>query len=75
MDVKKVEDSYFGKAKVSKAQKKKKGEEMFEEAASAGLSDEKKKTQAAVDAAIKVDPVMTKYLKATQPRRTTCRTR
>lgn len=65
VDVKKVEDSYFGKAKVTKAQKKKKGEEMFEEAKGTGPSDEKKKVQASVDAAIKCDPMMTKYLKAT----------
>lgn len=63
-NVKAIEDGYFGKAKVSNSQKKKKGEEMFEEAASTEISAEKKKAQADVDGAIKCDAVMSKYLKA-----------
>ena len=63
-NVKAIEDGYFGKAKVSNSQKKKKGEEMFEEAASTEISAEKKKAQADVDGAIKCDAMMSKYLKA-----------
>jgi len=62
----KITDSYFGKAKVSKSQKKKKKEEDFfaEGAAAPEISAERKADQAKVDAGIKCDAVMKKYLKA-----------
>lgn len=70
VDVSKVKadkfaDSYFGKAKVPKSQKKKKEEDFFAEGgAKTELSAEKKADQAAVDGAVKADAVMKKYLKA-----------
>ena len=61
VDVSKIEDSYFGKAK---AKKKKKGEEVFEEEApKAELSAEAIATQKKVDDALKVAPMVAKYLK------------
>ena len=59
-------DSYFGKAKVPKAQKKKKtGDDFFAEEAKGGeLTAERKADQAAVDGALKCDDMMKKYLKA-----------
>merc|ERR1712216_329977 len=62
----KFEDSYFGKAKVPKSQKKKKKEEDFfaESSEPKELSEEKKADQTAVDGAVKCDDMMKKYLKA-----------
>ena len=62
----KINDSFFGKAKVSKSQKKKKKEEDFfaEGAAAPELSAERKAAQEKVDASIKCDATMKKYLKA-----------
>ena len=58
-------DSYFGKAKVAKSQKKKKEEDFFAEGAAKGeTSDARKADQAAVDGALKCDDMMKKYLKA-----------
>ena len=59
-------DGYFGKAKVSKSKaKKKKGDDMFDEAAEKGeLTAERKADQAAIDGAIKCPDMMKKYLKA-----------
>jgi len=66
VDAAKFEDSYFGKAKVPKSQKKKKKEEDFfaEGSKAEELSEEKKAAQAKVDAAVKCDDLMKKYLKA-----------
>ena len=62
---KKIDDSYFGKAKQSKSQKKKKEEDFFAEGAAAPeISAERKADQAKVDGAIKCDAMMKKYLKA-----------
>jgi len=62
----KFNDAYFGKAKVPRSQKKKSGDDMMEDAAPAatGATDARKADQAAVDKAIKADPLMSKYLKA-----------
>merc|ERR1719440_421383 len=62
----KFEDSYFGKAKVPKSQKKKRKEEDFfaESSEPKELSEEKKADQTAVDGAVKCDDMMKKYLKA-----------
>ena len=62
----KIDDSYFGKAKVSKSQKKKKKEEDFfaEGAAAPEISAARKADQAKVDGSIKCDDMMKKYLKA-----------
>ena len=59
-------DGYFGKAKVSKSKaKKKKGDDMFDEAPEKGeLTAERKADQAAIDGAIKCPDMMKKYLKA-----------
>ena len=56
----------FAKAKVPKAQKKKKtGDDFFAEEAKGGeLTAERKADQAAVDGALKCDDMMKKYLKA-----------
>ena len=71
VDVKSVKadkfgDDYFGKAKVSKSQKKKSKEEDFfaEGGAKTELTDARKADQAAVDGALKPDAMMKKYLKA-----------
>ncbi|KAL1508679.1 hypothetical protein AB1Y20_004774 [Prymnesium parvum] len=67
LDVSKVDttaigDSYFGKAKAKKS--KKKGEEVFaEEEPKAELSADAIATQKKVDAAVKLAPMQTKYLK------------
>jgi len=62
VDTSKIGDSYFGKAKAKKS--KKKGEEVFEEEApKAELSAEAVAAQKAVDAAVKCDPMVAKYLK------------
>ena len=62
VDTAKISDSYFGKAKAKKS--KKKGEEVFaEETPKAELSAEAISTQKAVDAALKVAPMVSKYLK------------
>ena len=62
VDVKSIEDSYFGKAKAKKS--KKKGEEVFEEEApKAELSAEAKATQKKVDDALKCSDIQKKYLK------------
>jgi len=62
VDTSKIGDSYFGKAKAKKS--KKKGEEVFaEEAPKAELSAEAIATQKAVDAALKLQPMIGKYLK------------
>lgn len=62
------EDSYFGKAKLSKAAGKKKGEEMFADAtAKPETSAERKADQLAVDTKLMAsmkNPLMAKYLKA-----------
>ena len=61
----KFEDSYFGKAKAKKGGKKggKKGEEMFEEEEKSELKPERVADQKAVDAALKVEATVGKYLK------------
>merc|ERR1711967_173463 len=71
VDVSKVEtdkfvDGYFGKAKMTNSQKKKaKEEDFFSKGTEATeTSAERKADQAAVDAAIKCDDMMKKYLKA-----------
>merc|ERR1719353_2486354 len=66
VDVSKVNDKSFGKAKVPKSQKKKKKEgDFFEDAAgSSELTAEKKAEQAKVDGAIKLDETMKAYLKS-----------
>jgi|Transcript_1006 large subunit ribosomal protein L6e len=67
VDTAKFVDSYFGKAKAGKKDKKS-AEEMFEEAkATPEVSAERKADQAAVDAALMKslkEPLMAKYLKA-----------
>merc|ERR1719378_1583395 len=60
----KFSDSYFGKAKVPKSQKKKEEDFFSEDAKAPELSAERKADQAAVDAALKPDAMMKKYLKA-----------
>jgi len=63
VDTSKIDDSYFGKAKAKKS--KKKGEEVFEEAApKAELSSDAIETQKKIDAALGADEMMKKYLKA-----------
>merc|ERR1711988_2045638 len=66
VDAAKFEDSYFGKAKVPKSQKKKKkGDDLFAESAEpTELSDEKKADQTAVDGAVACSDMEKKYLKA-----------
>jgi len=66
VDAKKFEDKYFAKPKVPKSQKKKKTEGDFfaDKAEPNVLSDERKQDQAKVDAALKCDDTMKKYLKA-----------
>jgi len=65
VDTKKYDDSYFGKAsKAKKGKGNKKGDEMFaEEEEKNELKPERVADQKAVDAALKVDPMVTKYLK------------
>ena len=62
----KIDDSFFGKAKMSKSQKKKSKEADFfaEGAAAPVISAERKAAQEKVDAGIKLDATMKKYLKA-----------
>jgi large subunit ribosomal protein L6e len=65
VDAAKFPDSYFGKPKVSKSEKKKKKEEFFDKGAEVTeTSEERKADQAAVDAKIVCDDMMKKYLKA-----------
>ena len=62
----KFEDKYFGKAKESSRQKKKKtGEDFFsDDKGATALTEARKADQAAVDGGVKCDAVMKKYLKA-----------
>jgi len=60
----KFEDGYFGKAKSKKGKKGKKGDEVFaEEEAVSELSEERKADQKTVDDALKLEPLVGKYLK------------
>jgi len=64
VDTKAIGDSYFGKAKKAKKSKAKKGEEVFEEEApKAELSAEAIAAQKKVDDALKMEPMIGKYLK------------
>jgi len=62
----KFDDAYFGKPKVSKSEKKKKKEEDFFDKGpeATETSEARKADQSAVDAALKCDDMMKKYLKA-----------
>jgi len=64
VDASKFDDGYFGKAKAKKGKKGKDGEEMFaEEEATNELKPERVADQKTVDAALKVDAMVGKYLK------------
>lgn len=63
--VDKFSDSYFGKAKAKKGKKGKEGDEMFaEKEEKSELKPERVADQKEVDAALKVEPMVGKYLKA-----------
>lgn len=63
VDTSKISDSYFGKAKTKKSKKKNAEGGFAEEQPKAELSAEAVATQKKIDDALKVAPIMAKYLK------------